>query len=84
MPIRREERTASQAANEAKAKAAKRPRNENSRRFKQSSPATGQRRVLGAGEEILEGEAEKQAQRHKQRDARHRRRSDHGRVIIGV
>lgn len=26
---------------------------------------------VGAGEEILEGEAEKQAQRHKQRDARH-------------
>ena len=37
---------------------------------------------VGAGEEILEGEAEKQAQRHKQRDARHRRRSDHGRVIM--
>ena len=39
---------------------------------------------VGAGEEILEGQAEKQAQRHKQRGARHRRRSDHGRVIMGV
>ena len=33
---------------------------------------------VGAGEEILEGEAEKQAQCQKQRDACHRRRRDHG------
>ena len=33
---------------------------------------------VGAGKEILEGEAQKQAQCQQQRDARHRRRRDHG------